>query len=162
MNPARRWPVALALVLVLAVAANVVVYVLANRPDSLAIEPDYYRKAVAWDSTRALEARSRALGWRLTASLAAPSGATALFEASLADRSGAPLSGARVRAEAFAIARADERLDTALVETVPGRYALALPVARAEWHEVRLSAERAGNRFVARLRCLPGRSCSAP
>lgn len=162
MNAARRWPLALALVLVLTIAGNVVVYVLANRPDSLAIEPDYYRKAVAWDSTRAVEARSRALGWRLTASLAAPSGARALFEALVADSTGAPLAGARVRVEVFAIARADERLLAALAEAAPGRYTLALPVTRAEWHEVRLTAERAGDRFVARLRCLPGGPCSAP
>ena len=133
MNAAHRWPVGLGLVLALTIAGNVVVYRLATRRDARAIEPDYYRKAVAWDSTQAVAARSRALGWRLEATL----------------------GGA-------AAARADERLDTALAETAPGRYALALPVAGTEWLEVRVTADRAGGHFVQRLRCLPGRACSSP
>jgi hypothetical protein len=160
VNPAHRWPLGLGLVLALTVVANIVVYRLATRPDALAIEPDYYRKAVAWDSTQAVAARSRALGWRLTASLGGIAGGRAPFAATLLDDAGTPVTGARVRVEVFAVARADERLDTALAEATPGRYAVALTAARAEWLEVRLTADRAGDRFLARLRCLPEGPCS--
>jgi hypothetical protein len=160
VNAAHRWPLGLGLVLFLTVVANIVVYRLATRRDALAIEPDYYRQAVAWDSTQAVAARSRALGWRLTASLGGIAGGRAPFAATLRDDAGAPVSGALVRVEVFAVARADERLDTTLAETAPGRYAVALPAVRAEWHEVRLTAGRAGDRFVVRLRCLPGGPCS--
>jgi hypothetical protein len=156
MNAARRWPIALGLVLALTIGANVLVYHLATRRDALAMEPDYYRKAVAWDSTQAVAARSRALGWRLTATLAGSATGPARFVATLSDRAGAAVAGARVRVEIFAVARADERRDTVLAEVEPGRYALALPAVPAEWHEVRLSADRASERYVQRLRCLPG------
>jgi hypothetical protein len=162
VNAAHRWPIALGVVLALTIAGNVFVYHLATRRDALAIEPDYYRKAVAWDSTQAVSARSRALGWRLSAALGAPVTGRAPFAAALADSTGAPVAGARVRVEVFAVARAEERLDTALAEAAPGRYGLRLPVAGAEWHEVRVTADRAGDHFVLRLRCLPGGPCSTP
>ena len=161
MNAAHRWPVGLGLVLALTIAGNVVVYRLATRRDARAIEPDYYRKAVAWDSTQAVAARSRALGWRLEATLGGAAAGRAPLAVGLSDDGGAPVSGALVRVEVFAVARADERLDTALAETAPGRYALALPVAGTEWLEVRVTADRAGDHFVQRLRCLPGRACSS-
>jgi hypothetical protein len=162
LNAERRWPLGLALVLFLTVAGNAFVYYEANRGDALAIEPDYYRKAVAWDSAQALEARSRALGWRVDAALSAPDAGRATFIALLADRDGVPLAGARVRVEVFAVARGGRREDTTLAETAPGRYALTLPVARAEWHEVRVVADRGADRFARRLRCLPGSPCIAP
>jgi hypothetical protein len=139
-----------------------VVYVLATERDARAIEPDYYRKAVAWDSTQAVAARSQSLGWHLTAVLGPAGGGPTPFAVALSDSAGAPVAGALVRVEIFAVARADERLDTALTEPAPGRYTLALPVARAEWHEVRVTADRAGDHFVQRLRCLPGGPCSTP
>ena len=162
MNAANRWPLALGAVLALTIAANAFVYYLATQGDARAIEPDYYRKAVAWDSTQAVAARSRALRWRLTALLGPAGRGAAPFAVALSDDAGAPVTGALVRVEVFAVARADERFDAALAETAPGRYAIALPVARAEWHEVRLTADRAGEHFVLRLRCLPGGPCSTP
>jgi hypothetical protein len=160
VNPAHRWPLALGLVLVLTVVANIFVFRLATRPDALAIEPDYYRKAVAWDSTQAVAVRSRALGWRLTAVLGPAGRGAAPLAVELRDDAGTPVTGALVRVVVFAVARADERLDTALAETAPGRYDLSLPVAGAEWHEVRLAADRGRDHFVQRLRCLPGGTCS--
>jgi hypothetical protein len=162
MKAEDRWPIALGAVLALTIAANVVAYRLATQRDALAIEPDYYRKAVAWDSTEAVAARSRALGWRLEATLGAVSVGRAPLAVALRDDAGTPVSGALVRVEVFAVARADERLDTMLTETTAGHYALTLPIADAQWHEVRLSADRAGDRFVQRLRCLPGGPCSTP
>jgi hypothetical protein len=160
VNAAHRWPIGLGVVLALTIAGNVVVYRLATRHDALAIEPDYYRKAVAWDSTQAVAGRSRALGWRLSATLGAAGRWAAPFSVALSDDAGAPVTGALVRVEVFAVARADERLDTTLAETAPGHYSLSLPVVGAEWHEVRLTADRAGDHFLQRLRCLPGGSCS--
>ena len=60
------WPIAIAGVLGGTVAANAFILVEANR-GNVAIEPDYYRKAVAWDSTLAQAGRNAQLAWRITA-----------------------------------------------------------------------------------------------
>jgi hypothetical protein len=158
MRPERRWPLALAAVLVLAAAGNGVAIWLAYRDGAPAVEPDYYRRALAWDSSVAAAARGRALGWRLAVTLAAPAPRSAL-EVAVRDSAGAAVAGAVVRAEGFAVARAAVVIDTVLAEAGPGRYLGALSVARAEWHEFRFTVGRGEDRFVARVRCLPGREC---
>ena len=52
-------------VLALTVAGNLWVMRIANADPSFSVEPDYYRKAVDWDSTMAQRARNEALGWQL-------------------------------------------------------------------------------------------------
>ena len=47
------WPIAVAAILATTVAANIWVMMIANDDPSFAIEPDYYRKALAWDTTLA-------------------------------------------------------------------------------------------------------------
>jgi hypothetical protein len=76
MNGAKLWPIAVVSVLAVTVAANVVLLVQAGDPDAAGIEPDYYRRAVAWDSTLAQERRNISLGWQLAAELgvATPAG----------------------------------------------------------------------------------------
>lgn len=163
MTAERVWPMALAGALVATVLANVVLVVAAGRGGGAAVAPDYYRRAVAWDSTLADEARSRALGWTLAATLTAAAAAPAhgTLDIRLRDSTGAPLAGATVRVESFAVARSASRLALILGETTGGRYAAALPVRRVEWYEFAVTAERGAARFVARIRCLPDRRCRA-
>ena len=56
--------------LALTVGANFWLYVAANDDRGIAIEPDYYQKAVAWDSSMAQARENRRSGWRVTPSLA--------------------------------------------------------------------------------------------
>jgi nitrogen fixation protein FixH len=155
----RLWPLALVAVLALTVGANVVIYWVANRGEGPAVERDYYRRAVAWDSTLAEQARSRALGWRVAAALSPPAEGHGTLDLVVADAQGAPVSGARVHVEGFAVAHSGLRLDAPLNEVGTGRYAVRLAVTRTEWHEFRLTVERDTVRFAARLRCLPGEAC---
>lgn len=159
MKGDRLWPLALVAVLALTVGANVVIYWVANRGEGPAVERDYYRRAVAWDSTLAEQARSRALGWRVAAALSPPAAGHGTLDLTVVDAQGAPVSGARVRVEGFAVAHSGLRLDAPLNETGPGRYGVRLAVARTEWHEFRLTVERDAARYAARLRCLPGEAC---
>lgn len=159
MKGDRLWPLAIVGVLGLTVGANVALYWAANRGEGPSVERDYYRRAVAWDSTLAEQARSSALGWRIAGSLSPPSDGQGTLDLTVTDAQGAPVSGARVRVEGFAIAHSRLRLDAPLNEVGTGRYAVRLAVARTEWHEFRLTVEREPARFAARLRCLPGEAC---
>ncbi len=71
MNKGVGWPIGVATILVLVVAANVWVAIIANRDPSFAIEPDYYAKAVAWDSSMAQARHNATLNWSLTPTLGA-------------------------------------------------------------------------------------------
>ena len=152
MNGARLRPIAIVTVLALTVAANAFLIWAANERDASVVEPDYYRKAVAWDSTRALESRSAALGWSAVAGIGAPEGGAARVEIALADRAGAPLTGAHVRLEAIHNLEASRPVTGALPEVRPGVYAAALPFHRAGLWELRVDAERGADHFVASLR----------
>ena len=59
----RAWPIAIAGILFAGIASNVGFAILASSDPAAAVEPDYYRKAVAWDQEMAQEERNIALGW---------------------------------------------------------------------------------------------------
>src|SRR4051794_6616596 len=62
---------------------------------SFALEPDYYRKVVAWDAQRELERESQALGWHGAISAQSMPRARGLeLELQLRDAQGGPLGGA--------------------------------------------------------------------
>jgi len=147
---AMAWPVAIVLVLVLTVAANAYLYWKASDPNGMAMEPDYYRKAVAWDSTRALERDSDALGWRLEARLAHAAGGQ--VEAWLTDAAGAPLIAAHVELDAIHNLSGGAFQHAALVERAPGVYLAALPLVHDGLWELRFDVRRAGRHFTRTLR----------
>jgi hypothetical protein len=155
------WPIGLVAVLGVTVLANVGVLFIAARNGGAEVAPDYYRRAIAWDSTMAAAARSRALRWTLDASLS-PRSAGGILAVALRDSTGAPITGALVRIEGFAVARADRRFAGRLTETNGGHYALRLPLRGAEWQALDVTVRRGADRFVLQLRCLPGSTCRAP
>jgi nitrogen fixation protein FixH len=155
----RWWPIALGGVLAITIVANAVLFWVATRGEGPAVERDYYRRAVRWDSTLAEQQRSAALGWRVTATLSPPGGAVAWLTVAVSDAAGAPVEGARARVEGFAVAHQSLQLDAPLREVRPGAYGVGLAVTRTEWHEFRITLERGVQRFVVRVRCLPGQAC---
>lgn len=160
MKREQWWPVGLAAALGVTVLANIVLVMAATGGDGAAVQPDYYRRAVAWDSTQAVAARSRRLGWTMTARLDPPVAAgQSAVTVTLADQSGAPVVGARVRLEGYALARSRETTTGVTLGEVDGRYAARLTVLRTEWYEFRLTAIRGDARFVATIRCMPGLAC---
>jgi len=103
------WPVAIVAILALTVGANVWIYWVANDDQGIAIEPAYYQKAVAWDAAMAQARENRALGWRVTPSLAAfTTRDGANLRVTITDSTGAAISGATVRVSAFYNARAGD------------------------------------------------------
>jgi nitrogen fixation protein FixH len=151
MTGARAWPIAIGIVLGLTVIANVAVYWTANHDPSFAVEPDYYRRAVEWDSTVARERRSAALGWRVDARLAPPEGGQATLHVQLHSRDGTPLDSADVRAEASHNARGAEVFAVRLVEDGAGDYAGTIPSTRQGLWRIDLSAVRGADAFTERV-----------
>ena len=149
------WPWLLAAGLLGVVGVNVTMLFVANSDaNGSVVEPDYYRKAVQWDSTMAHRAASDLLGWTATVSLVADDAVPAsgarvgMLRVTLADSSGAGVAGAMVSAVLIHNADAGRPLEFALRDDGEGRYGVGVPLAHAGRWEVRVSAERAGARFA--------------
>jgi hypothetical protein len=96
MKPEQAWPAAIVAVLALTVTANIVLLQQAGGPGAASIEPDYYRRALTWDSAMAVARSDRATGWRVESRLGAVGAAGAPLELTVRDSLGAPLADARV------------------------------------------------------------------
>ena len=75
MKPSTRWPLGITALLALFVGVNVYLMRVANDDPSFSVEPDYYHKAVVFDSTIAQERRNVVLGWRASTSIDPDAGA---------------------------------------------------------------------------------------
>ncbi len=148
---AAAWPFAVIAVLALTVGANGFILYEANRGQA-AFEPDYYRKALLWDSTMAQAGRNAALDWRVTATLA-PNGQ---LVATVAAADGTPIGEAKVSVEGFPIAYESGGFTATLAGTDSTGYGATVPVTRVGIHELRFSIERGAERFTTALRGQPG------
>src|SRR5579885_2265905 len=142
MTNGRMWPVGVSVILLATVAANIALYHVAGADPSFAIEPDYYAKAVAWDSTLAQAKRNAALGWRVSPSLDAYAPRTgAKLSVMLTDSAGAPIPGATVKVAALYNARAASILAATLAPSATG-YETRLPIDHAGEWELRFDVTR--------------------
>ena len=151
------WPVGVAAILAATVGLNIWVYRVANDDPSFAIEPDYYQKAVDWDSTLAQRRQNLVLGWHLSPRLDAFTVRDgALLEVTLTDASGAPIRDATVKVAAFFNARANDIIDSTLARDSTG-YAVRLPVTHGGVWELQFDVTRGDQRFtaVSRVEAVP-------
>lgn len=143
MKREHLWPMGLVAILLGTVAINVWVLHVAGADPSFAIEPNYYARAVAWDSTVAQEQENRRLGWRIVPRLSAFDAEGAVLTASLTDGTGASIPDARVRVAALFIGRASQVFELDL-ERVGAAYAGRLPVRHRGAWELRFTVNRPG------------------
>lgn len=151
MKQGMQWPIGVAAVLALTVAANIYMMVRANDDPSVAIAKDYYQRAVRFDADQALRQRSARLGWRVSLEAVRTSAAEASVTAVLVDSTGAPVRGAIVRLAAHAVARSND-VFTATATPVGDRYLAVLPVNRGGLWDLNVEAVRGSERFVATQR----------
>jgi nitrogen fixation protein FixH len=151
MKSQTLWPLAVVAALAFTIAANVALFVVAGDSRHIGVEPDYYGKAVAWDSTMARRDESLALGWRLDAAIA-PADGGATVRVSLNDRNGDPLPGAIVRLEAIHNLDPDGRLEARLPGVAPGIYQSVVPLRHRGLWELRFDVVRGTDRFSTSLR----------
>jgi nitrogen fixation protein FixH len=151
MKRDARWPIGIALLLTVFVTVNLMMMRVAGADPSFAVEPDYYRKAVEFDSTMAIDRRSAALGWTATSAITrGPDGST--LTVTLVDGAGQPVRGASVAGSVRFVARANDVHEVSLREPAPGRYSAPVDARHAGQWEVRIDAKRGASRFVASMR----------
>jgi nitrogen fixation protein FixH len=158
MKRGLQWPVGMAMILALTVGVNIWVAVVAGDDPSVTVEPDYYKKALDWDSTMAQDRRNVALGWHVDPTLSpfTPDGG-ALLRVRLVDATGVPISLASVRVAALYNARAADIYQATLRADTTGGYIASLPVHhRGQW-ELRFDVVRGADHFtsVARIEAFP-------
>jgi len=149
MRRAHAWPIGIALVLLTTVVANLWVMRVASDDPSFAIEPDYYAKAVQWDSTMAQDARNRQLGWSIVPAIGAfdvRDGAR--LDVRVVDASGADIRDAVVHVSAFAIARSNTRVNVELARTSSG-YGARVPLSYGGEWELRFDVRRGSEHLTA-------------
>jgi FixH len=152
MKRGMGWPIGVAVILAATVGLNIWVYRVANDDPSFAIERDYYRKAVDWDSTLAQRRQNLALGWHLSPRLDAFTPRDgARLRITLTDAAGTPIRDATVKVAAFFNARANDIIDSALARDSSG-YSVRLPVRYGGVWELQFDVTRGHERFTATSR----------
>ncbi len=153
MRAEKAWPVAIAVALGVTVLANVALMRLAGGRNGAVVEPNYYRKAVEWDSTAARARASAALGWNVDVETSAlDERGTARVRVLVRDRAGRPVRDARARIEAITNRDAARRLTAPLASETGGAYAVDLPLRHAGMWEFRVAVTRGTEVFVHSLR----------
>jgi nitrogen fixation protein FixH len=153
MRPERVWPLAVVAVLVATLGVYVLLYRIAAGQGAATVEPDYYRRAVRWDSTMVLGRESQSLGWQLSVQ-AGPMvrDGQAPLVARFTDRAGRPLDSLVVRVEAIHNLDAEHPREAALAAAGPGAYSARLPLGRPGMWELRVDARRGRDHFVTSVR----------
>ncbi|MEP6834903.1 MAG: FixH family protein [Gemmatimonas sp.] len=143
MKPGTLWIAGICSILGVTVVGNIVVMAIANDDPSFAIETDYYKKAVDFDSTLRLERGSVALGWTAAATVVQDSTAPiAQLVVSISGKDQRPVVGLLVDVDALFNARANDVVHARLTEQTPGVYTAPLAVAHSGQWEVRIKATR--------------------
>ena len=124
---------------------------LATDDPSFAVEKDYYKKAIDWDSTQAQAAENARLGWNVDLAVE-PGKSELVLVVHPKDAQGAPIRGADVRVEAFANARAAHIVKADFRPQADGALAASVPLVRPGLWEFRFVVEAAGRRFTQVVR----------
>jgi len=149
MKRGTMWPIAIGAVLLATVSANIVLYYVAGNDPSFVIEPNYYAKAVAWDSTMAQSALNQRLGWHLSPAMGSytPRDGAALT-VTLTDSVGSAIDDATIKVAAVYNARAGTILESTLHRDRMA-YVTRLPVSHGGQWELRFDVTRGGTHFTS-------------
>ncbi len=134
-------------------AGGIMLFVSWDHP-SLAVDDNYYQRAVSYDDFKAQAANNLRLQWELDLYLERQTNAgirETLVQLSVLDGAGEPLENAEVSMEAFHLAWTGERFHQVLSTTSPGVYAEHMPLRRVGIWEFRCIIRRGEDTFTAVL-----------
>jgi nitrogen fixation protein FixH len=152
MKDIRKWPLLVTAALTFTVAANLVRFFAAGGdPNASVVEPDYYRKAVEWDSTMARRAASDRLGWSVEASIGGMVDGVRLVTVLLRDSKGMGVEGASVNLSLIHNLEASKPAVLTLTPVEGGTYQGGVSAPRPGRWEVRVEARRGDENFLATL-----------
>ncbi len=157
MSRFRLWPGMIFALLGLNACVVAVTLYLAHSDRSFAVEPEYDRKALAWQETAEQQARNRELNWNVDVEIGAMGAVGRYLTVKLVDPTAEPVPGAAISAIVFHNARPAQRLSIAFTEESPGVYGATAPLDRPGiWH-FDLRASAGPNVYTATLeRSVPG------
>jgi nitrogen fixation protein FixH len=138
-----KWIVGVVGLLAANVIAMAILAVTANAGKAQVI-PAYYDQALRYDDVLDDAAKSRALGWKVDASIVGGS-----LEVVVRDATGAVITGATAKAKGYQRTRADAPFEVALPGN--GLYRAALPTVSTGWYDVVIVVERGRERFTHKL-----------
>ncbi len=145
-----RWPLAVVAILSLHATMWISFVFISTRDPSFAVEPDYYRKSLAWDETVRQRRANEALGWSVEIETEKQTGM--LGDRGLVcrvkDRDGSPIVRAAVEAEIFHHARANQRLRVQLTGEGGGVYSARPRMRKPGLWECRLTVRDRGATFT--------------
>lgn len=142
MSAATRWTIAIVSLLAGNVIAMLVLMGVAHSGGSEVI-PNYYDRAVQYDTEIDDATSSLALAWSADVSLG-----RSMIEVQVRDRAGLPLDGARVRVTGYSRGHGDRHIDAVLALVGNGVYRAALRMPAVGVHDLKVVVERAGDRFT--------------
>jgi nitrogen fixation protein FixH len=144
-----RWPAFVVVLLLMNAGLAAVMIYYATTDKTFAVEPDYYRKAMNWDTYAAMHDASAKLGWsvHLRVRPAEDARGRPRLVLNVADRDGEPVSDVQFRGIAFHRARASERIALAFANAGNGEYECEAAMSRPGLWEVRLIASRGRDVF---------------
>lgn len=151
MSSGRFWPVAIVALLALNVAIVAFTVIAAKSDPGFAVEPDFYRRGLAWDESARQRDLNRALGWSLTISVA-PSqatGAPASLVAAFSDGAGAPIRAAQLVVEAFHEGEPAKSQRLTLTPEGDGSFTSPLTLHRSGLWRFRAAASAVGATFTS-------------
>ncbi len=141
------WMMPVGLLAALTLGELYMVYTAVDDP-GFAVEKDYYKKAVHWDSHMEQAAENKRLGWKLALETRPTHGGHVELVVRIKDQQGRPVRGANVRVETFFNARAGQILTADLRDAGDGSYQSALPLGHKGLWEFRFTAVQGGARFT--------------
>jgi hypothetical protein len=141
------WPWLIGALLVATVAGQGVMLYAAASDDTMSIEPDYYKKAVAWDSTAALDSVSALLHWKADVKISGAGVSGGDLVVILTDAAGDRVADAHVKVIAIHNLDGKRHIEAVLDQSADGRYSAHMPLDHAGLWEVRVQAERGADHF---------------
>lgn len=144
------WPAVVVALLGGHITICLVAVALATGDPSVAIEPDYYQKAVDWDKTQLAKLASDQLGWStlLTVSPESDPLGNRLVKVIINDPMGQPVTGLLCDMMLYHRARSNDRQSLQLSESESGVYIGKSPIRREGFWEFRLVANRFDQNYL--------------
>lgn len=140
ISTGRVWPLAIVGLLLLNVCVCAVT-VVAALSSPISIEPDYYEKAMAWETDRAAD--PSAFGWMVGVTVQA-----GMIDLSVVGPDGRPAPATAASGVCFHQARADRRVEVAFTLVGDGRFLAPLPESRSGRWELRLELDTPEGRMI--------------
>ena len=152
MKKGWYWPWFIGILLGATAGGQGVMLYAATHDSTFSLEPDYYKKAVAFDTVIKQERENIHLGWTARATIGPLVDGTRDVAIVLTDSSAQRITDAHVRVTAIHNLDGDLHVSQALIVRDDGRFTARMPLRRAGLLELRVDAMRGHERFTPSVR----------